>query len=597
MLLKHLYLFLFFICSINSSAQGLSFENLQLKGLPSTEVYEVFQDSKGFIWILTDAGICRYDGNTLTTYTVKDGICENVVLRIMEDSKKRIWFSTLSGYLFYFENDHFIPIAGNNNIRKSINSRPILSFFIGEQDTLYTSGSTSFQGLIKIPPQQNYRNFTIQSGPYIKNACRYAIRNKINERELTLGRGLENILDSTYNLFLFDTIIQLSIKGMKSHYTTNTNSAIISNNGTLYLTWNNQLTEIKNRKIIRYFYFPGDIIKMYVDANNDLWIGTLKNGLYYYKNADLNKKPIHCLPAYSVSSIIQDREGTVWATTLEKGIFQCMNKYVNTMDERARGLKNSSNNLEVVFTSQKEVFVYSQDSLQFIDCKLPGWEQYELQDVLKNKYASYFATRTKFFMVKDKLIKEIKMLSGNHRPIFLSVTKASAAKFSGIKLNNSSLNFSSLIKLSNDTILGINSGSGGNIQTLFHSMDLSTFIVPFPIQFSGLLPDKRVLISSRSDEGIFEFRNNMLYPFLNHLKELKTRVNWITVDSFGNYWIATNEKGLYCYDAQKKLHVFNENSGLISNKITQWRYLVLLLFRSFEINRFKRLLQYTHRKF
>ena len=38
-------------------------------GLPSNSVYDIFQDSKGFMWFATGKGLCRYDGTTFKTYT------------------------------------------------------------------------------------------------------------------------------------------------------------------------------------------------------------------------------------------------------------------------------------------------------------------------------------------------------------------------------------------------------------------------------------------------------------------------------------------------------------------------------------------------
>ena len=34
-------------------------------GLPSNEIYSLHQDAKGFLWIGTEAGLVRYDGNVL----------------------------------------------------------------------------------------------------------------------------------------------------------------------------------------------------------------------------------------------------------------------------------------------------------------------------------------------------------------------------------------------------------------------------------------------------------------------------------------------------------------------------------------------------
>ena len=38
-------------------------------GLPSNSVYDIFQDSKGFMWFATGKGLCRYDGSVFKTFT------------------------------------------------------------------------------------------------------------------------------------------------------------------------------------------------------------------------------------------------------------------------------------------------------------------------------------------------------------------------------------------------------------------------------------------------------------------------------------------------------------------------------------------------
>jgi ligand-binding sensor domain-containing protein len=55
-------------------------------GLPSNTVYQIFQDSKKFIWFTTDAGVVKFDGSTFVNYRKKDGLSSNDVVRIKEDS-------------------------------------------------------------------------------------------------------------------------------------------------------------------------------------------------------------------------------------------------------------------------------------------------------------------------------------------------------------------------------------------------------------------------------------------------------------------------------------------------------------------------------
>ena len=38
------------------------FQYTQWDGLPSSEIYDIIQDERGFIWFATDRGLARYDG-------------------------------------------------------------------------------------------------------------------------------------------------------------------------------------------------------------------------------------------------------------------------------------------------------------------------------------------------------------------------------------------------------------------------------------------------------------------------------------------------------------------------------------------------------
>lgn len=74
------------------------------KGLPSNTVYDIFQDSKGFIWFASGNGLSRYDG-----YRFKHYSSEKQTLKagsnIAEDKYGRIWYVNFDGYMYYVEND------------------------------------------------------------------------------------------------------------------------------------------------------------------------------------------------------------------------------------------------------------------------------------------------------------------------------------------------------------------------------------------------------------------------------------------------------------------------------------------------------------
>ncbi|MBN1292492.1 MAG: T9SS type A sorting domain-containing protein, partial [Candidatus Latescibacteria bacterium] len=53
-------------------------------------------------WIGTDAGVCRYDGETWTTFNTKNsGLCDNKVNAIAVEKNNTIWFGTDNGVSRY----------------------------------------------------------------------------------------------------------------------------------------------------------------------------------------------------------------------------------------------------------------------------------------------------------------------------------------------------------------------------------------------------------------------------------------------------------------------------------------------------------------
>ncbi|MBI1927273.1 tyrosine-type recombinase/integrase [Candidatus Poribacteria bacterium] len=58
-------------------------------GLPSG-AGKLLQDAKGYLWITTRVGVCRYDGVEFMTYTTEDGLGDNYIWTLDEDSLGRL---------------------------------------------------------------------------------------------------------------------------------------------------------------------------------------------------------------------------------------------------------------------------------------------------------------------------------------------------------------------------------------------------------------------------------------------------------------------------------------------------------------------------
>ncbi|WP_079558914.1 hybrid sensor histidine kinase/response regulator transcription factor [Alkalitalea saponilacus] len=86
----------------------LRFEHFNTsRGLSQNTASSVLCDSRGYLWIGTNNGLNRYDGNKFRVfYSEEDGqinFTHNRIINIWEDAKGFIWFETHDGHYHYFD--------------------------------------------------------------------------------------------------------------------------------------------------------------------------------------------------------------------------------------------------------------------------------------------------------------------------------------------------------------------------------------------------------------------------------------------------------------------------------------------------------------
>lgn len=123
--MRYLVTIVLFFTAVNASAQRYPFFNLGIEqGLIQSQATSLAQDRQGHLWIGTLGGLSRYDGQSFSSYTVRDGLPENPVndLEIAPDGK--LWIGTSHGITSYDGNQfHFIAVRRDvNNIGGGVTS-------------------------------------------------------------------------------------------------------------------------------------------------------------------------------------------------------------------------------------------------------------------------------------------------------------------------------------------------------------------------------------------------------------------------------------------------------------------------------------------
>ena len=78
-------------------------------GLSTNHVYGSLVDRLGYLWIYTIDGVYRYNGYTLTRYDYKDGLPNTDVWNMYEDRHGRIWLRSIAKGIGYIKNNRYHP--------------------------------------------------------------------------------------------------------------------------------------------------------------------------------------------------------------------------------------------------------------------------------------------------------------------------------------------------------------------------------------------------------------------------------------------------------------------------------------------------------
>jgi ligand-binding sensor domain-containing protein len=319
-------------------------------GLPSNETYHIIQDSIGYLWIATANGVSRFDGSNFKNYGLEDGLVDNTIYEIFSDYKGRLWFVSSSGKLASLENGMIKPYPFNHRISDHLpGSRgPIKkSFFVDTLDNVHLS--LKHFGRIKISKDGVYKE-----------------SDGIHKEGEVVVEMLSNgtvLISNPLNAPTYDLII---INGEKTYRFTSIE--LVGGNHFLHhffflpvkddhyiVTQKGNLIRIINGKIIERKNLGSEIIWASIDQHNNLWVAPIEGGVYRFSNADfINDEVQFFMEGIKVTSVLEDREGGYWFSTLTHGIFYCPNISFQNFDE---GTNLPNSRISSVFVNRKGVFI------------------------------------------------------------------------------------------------------------------------------------------------------------------------------------------------------------------------------------------------
>ncbi len=333
----------------NLNAQEPSYIHYDVSnGLPSNEIYSLKQDTNGFLWIGTDAGLVRYDGNNFYLFNNANSRGASVS-GLIEDRNGKMWFNNFSGQIFYAKGDSIyqyqpwekyyktqltdFTIDNNNDIIIDNNENYIYRFKNQQEkveklvDNVNPKQAITkmFDGKIVFTLLNHAQLFSLEPDNSIKLIPIYELD------------GTRNSRSSLVNQFQFFTSFEnKQTLGLQRRNPNDKQPHLYYyKQGALYV---HPVSVILQQMKI----FP---LSVYDDDAGNLFIGTEVGLLWVKKNTKGFYVQKYFLKNESISGIIKTSEGSIWISTLKNGIFQIpdLNIWISNgleLDLKTEGVSN-----------------------------------------------------------------------------------------------------------------------------------------------------------------------------------------------------------------------------------------------------------------
>ncbi len=326
-------IFFLCFCIIGNAQNKIPFSQLSTKdGFSSNEATAIIQDSHGFMWIGTWNGLNKYDGyqckQYFPIYNDSTTLSNREITTLLESHDEKIWIGTTSGLnCLNPKNDAIITYPFNQRI-----------ICLAEDKSGIIWIGTWYGGLYVLNPKSN------KITHLLSEKCINDINIDLNTQNIWIATnsGLAKFNRSTRSFKWYTKEPFSEHRSISSNAITQIVKDIT---GSLWIgTKEKGLNRIQlspNSDNIHVDYFSSnssdknyslcsnEIEKLYLDSNNNLWIGTRNNGLNLLPNSELQKESSivkfhtfqhhfqddNSISGNKISDIFVDRSNVLWVAT------------------------------------------------------------------------------------------------------------------------------------------------------------------------------------------------------------------------------------------------------------------------------------------
>ncbi len=322
-----LLVFISRFCS--TQAQELNYVNLSTRdGLPSNTIYASLQDRRGDMWFATELGLSRFNGFTFENFRLKDGLTDLEILKIFHDSRGRIWLVMSNGTLSYLKDGAFFH-ASNQPFLSSLKVSTFFNGFLehGDGSLWFTSMDDGVFRLNREGTVTRLQPLTDMPGRFVYPGI---WKDEKGDVRVCTDAGIVNL---SRNPGVAEVPMQFGIDEIRISKRLRNGDVLLGIGRKILICHppSGKFREIGSEA----GYDDYMITNIAETAEGHLWISAI-NGLHFFRKG-LLKKEAHMvfLRGNTLSGLQFDRQGNLWVSTLNNGVFLASDLESLRLDHRS----------------------------------------------------------------------------------------------------------------------------------------------------------------------------------------------------------------------------------------------------------------------
>ena len=298
---------LFMTLVFNAAYGGIELRSKQMRtsdGLPNNSVRYLYQDSKGFLWLATLNGLSRYDGNSFLTFRPEIGdkvsLADNRIYDLTEDKNGFLWISTTPELFSCYDLQRacFVDYTGTGALEKNYSS-----IFVAANGDVWLrhSGNGCLRMVHQKDRQMVSTEFKTERGNLPDNRVQFVNEDAGGRIWIGTQRGLVSVSDGQYK-----------VEDRLLHFT----SSLAFKNDMYFLTVDGdiycyQTTKQKLTKVGSLSAVAGKTSPTGNFLLNDKWVILTNTGVFNY---DFNTRKISVDSGLNIRNgeVICDNHGDFW---------------------------------------------------------------------------------------------------------------------------------------------------------------------------------------------------------------------------------------------------------------------------------------------